>query len=113
MLIERRLPSPLHMGLLLLVLGPALAACNQTDGFTEEQWDFVSGCMNELRDLAGRHADRLRGMDDDELSEIIDDAQRASADQTNVFVDSQSVLRTGRGNTPGGIWGVSMLSPEP
>jgi cytochrome c peroxidase len=40
MLIERRLPGPLHMGLLLLVFGPA-AACNQTDGFTEEQWSAI------------------------------------------------------------------------
>ncbi len=41
MLNERQLPSPIQMGFLLLVFGPALAACNQTDGFTEEQWAAI------------------------------------------------------------------------
>lgn len=41
MLKEDRCSSRLRMGLLLLACAPALAACNETDGFTEMQWAAI------------------------------------------------------------------------
>jgi cytochrome c peroxidase len=38
---ERRTPSPVRIGVLVLACGPVLAACHQTDGFTEDQWAAI------------------------------------------------------------------------
>jgi cytochrome c peroxidase len=68
MLNERRLPSPIQMGFLLLVFGPALAACNQTDGFTEEQWAAIEQ-MEPLKGGPPPSKYNLRG-DDLELAKF-------------------------------------------
>lgn len=62
MLHPRRLPSPLQMGFLLLAFGPALAACNQTDGFTEEQWSAIQA-MEPLKGDIPKSKYNTRGDD--------------------------------------------------
>jgi cytochrome c peroxidase len=39
---SKRVPDRLSIGLMMALVGPALAACNQTDGFTEEQWTAIA-----------------------------------------------------------------------
>jgi len=39
---SKHVPNQLSIGLMMVVLGPALVACNQTDGFTEEQWSAIA-----------------------------------------------------------------------
>ncbi|MFL5305890.1 MAG: hypothetical protein ACJ8F1_11795, partial [Polyangia bacterium] len=56
------------MGFLLLVFGPALAACNQTDGFTEEQWAAIEQ-MEPLKGGPPPSKYNLRG-DDLELAKF-------------------------------------------
>ncbi len=38
---EKRSSSRLRIGFLILACGPALAACNETDGFTADQWAAI------------------------------------------------------------------------
>jgi cytochrome c peroxidase len=42
MLNEPRVSNRLRIGLLILACGPALTACNQTDGFTADQWAAIA-----------------------------------------------------------------------
>jgi cytochrome c peroxidase len=59
---NRRVPNQLSIGLMMVLVGPALAACNQTDGFTEQQWSAIA-TMEPLK--GGMPADPYNARGDD------------------------------------------------
>lgn len=58
----KRVPNQLSIGLMMVLMGPALAACNQTDGFTEEQWAAIAA-MEPLK--GGMPVDKYNNRGDD------------------------------------------------
>ncbi len=68
MLNETRSSSRLRIGFLILVCGPALAACNETDGFTADQWAAIEA-MEPLKGPIPADKYNNRG-DDQELAKF-------------------------------------------
>jgi cytochrome c peroxidase len=63
MLNDKRIPSRLQIGFLIITASSALAACNEVDGFTQDQWDQIK----KMEPLAGpRPHNPFNNRDDDD-----------------------------------------------